>query len=79
MTTTNSSRDKLFSRMAIFDWVTAIVLLAFGIWQVIATWTSPEWWAWLSLAFGVIGIPLAAINPGKRLNTWVMRRAVKKR
>lgn len=76
---TTQANAKFYRLLALGDWVLAVICLVVGIWQVAASWPSPAWWAWLSLAFGVVGIPVAALNPAKRLNKLVMRKVVKRR
>ena len=76
MTTTTSKKPGFINML---DWAVAIISLIAGVVLFFLQWPSPSIWAWLCLALGVLGVPLAWFNPMGRLQTWMLRRLVKRR
>jgi hypothetical protein len=73
-----SGQRPKFGIAAITDLVLALAALGFGIYLVASSWPDPGVWAWVCLAFGVVGVPFAFFNPSARIRKWMYRRMVKR-
>lgn len=66
------------SWITVLDWIVSIVLLIVGLYTVAAQWPNVSAWSWLWLVLGVVGIPLAAMNPMGVTRKWLLRRFIKR-
>lgn len=64
--------------ITVLDWIVSIVLLIVGIYMVVVQWPNVSGWSWLWLVMGVVGIPLAALNPMGVTRKWLLRRFIKR-
>lgn len=67
------------ARLKILDFLLALAAFAYGVWSLWMQWPSPDWLAWTAFALGVMGMPLAFLDPLGRVRRMTVRRMVKKR
>ena len=70
--------DGMKKAISVLDWFVTVVLMLAGVWVVYAQWPSPEWWAWVMLVGGILGVPLNLFNPMQRVRTFLLRKLIRR-